>query len=302
MLRSATGALGRLLIGAGVLILLFVAYQLWGTGLKEAASQHTLRRQFEASLAHRHHTTAASHDASTPSQADTAPPPPEGQAVGIIKIPAITLEKVVVQGVGEADLREGPGHYPETPLPGQAGNVAIAGHRTTYGAPFFRLNELVSGDPILITTRQGSFRYVVQKSLVVDPSDGAVVEPTPGNHLTLTTCTPRYSAAQRLVVVAYLAGRAAPPSPAANLRAQKGATPTVATGSLNGAGTDWLPAFGWGAGFAAAFGVAWWLGRRRWGRAGRRRRVLTWLVCAPALGALLFFFFSSVSVLLPAQY
>lgn len=301
MLRSATGALGRLLIAGGVLILLFVAYQLWGTGLKEASSQHSLRRQFEASLSHPHQRTAANQGANTQAQADAPPPPPEGQAVGIIKIPAISLEKVVVQGVGEDDLREGPGHYPETPLPGQAGNSAIAGHRTTYGAPFFRLNELVAGDPILITTRQGAFRYVVQQSMTVDPSDSAVVEPTPGNHLTLTTCTPRYSAAQRLIVVAVLTGHAAAPSPVTNLRAVKGGTPTVGAGSLNGPGTDWLSAFGWGAGFAAAFGLVWWLGRRL-GRSGRRRRALTWLVCAPGLGALLFFFFAAVSVLLPAQY
>jgi sortase A len=300
VLRSATGALGRLLIAGGVLILLFVAYQLWGTGLKEAASQHSLRRQFEASL-HAHHSTAANQGANAQAQADAAPPPPEGQAVGIIKIPAISLEKVVVQGVGESDLRAGPGHYPETPLPGQAGNSAIAGHRTTYGAPFFRLNELVSGDPILITTRQGAFRYVVQRSMVVDPSDSAVVAPTPGNHLTLTTCTPRYSAAQRLIVVAVLAGPVAPTSPAANLGAEKGGTPTVGAGSLEGAGSSWLPSFGWGAGFAAAFGFAWWLSRRL-GRSGRHRRLLTWLACAPGLGALLFFFFAAVSVLLPAQY
>lgn len=301
MLRGAAGALGRLLIAGGVLILLFVAYQLWGTGLKEASSQHSLRQQFEAGLSHRHHSTPASQAASTQAQADAPPPPPEGQALGIIKIPAIALEKVVVQGVGETDLRAGPGHYPETPLPGQAGNSAIAGHRTTYGAPFYRLNELVSGDPILITTRQGAFRYVVQQTMVVDPNDAAVIGPTPGNHLTLTTCTPRYSAAQRLIVVASLTGPAAAPSPASKLRADKGGTPTVGAGALDGPGTGWLPAFGWGAGFAAAFGVAWWLSRRL-GRSGRRRRLLTWLACVPGLGALLFFFFASVSVLLPAQY
>jgi sortase A len=286
-----------------VLILLFVAYQLWGTGLKEAASQHALRQQFEKSLA-RQHRSAATHPSTSTGQsqpqADAPAPPPEGQALGILKIPAIDLEKAVVQGVGEDDLRQGPGHYPETPLPGQAGNAAIAGHRTTYGAPFYRLDELVSGDDILITTDQGAFRYVVQQSLVVDPNDSAVVGPTPGNHLTLTTCTPRYSAAQRLVVVAALAGPANPassPAPASN----RPASPAVISSSLDGPGSNWLPSFGWGAGFAAAFGLAWWLGRR-WGPTDRRRRLLTWLACAPVLGVLLFFFFANVSVLLPAQY
>jgi sortase A len=291
------------LVAGGVLLLLFVAYQLWGTGLKEATSQHALRHQFERELAHPHPpSTAPSAPSGQQAPEDAPPPPPEGQAVGILKIPAIDLEKVVVQGVGEADLREGPGHYPQTPLPGQPGNAAIAGHRTTYGAPFFRLNELVAGDPILITTRQGAFRYLVQRSLVVDPSDGAVVGPTPGNHLTLTTCTPRYSAAQRLVVVAALAGKAAPPSAPVHATIDPSrASPTVGRPTLASPGGDWLPSIGWGAGFAAAWGLAWWLGRR-FGRSRRLRRVLIWLACAPALGALLFFFFSAVSVVLPAQY
>jgi sortase A len=293
-----------------VLILLFVAYQLWGTGLKEAASQHTLKHQFETELAREHRSSAhpsssggaADQAAAAQDQADAPPPPPQGQAVGILKIPAIDLEKVVVQGVGESDLQEGPGHYPETPLPGQAGNAAIAGHRTTYGAPFFRLNELVAGDSILVTTKQGAFRYVVQQSMVVDPDDSAVVGPTPGNHLTLTTCTPRYSAAQRLIVVAALAGPAQPASPPPTVATPvRNGTPTVSTSSLDGPTASWLPALWWGLGFAAAFGVAWWLGRR-WGKASRRRRLLTWLACAPALGVVLFFFFASVSVVLPAQY
>jgi sortase A len=287
-----------------VLILLFVAYQLWGTGLKEAASQHALKHQFETSLA-RQHRSAATHpstgSAQSQPQPDAPPPPPAGQAVGILKIPAIDLEKVVVQGVGEDDLQQGPGHYPETPLPGQAGNAAIAGHRTTYGAPFFRLNELVSGDDILITTSQGAFRYVVQQSMVVDPNDSAVVGPTPGNHLTLTTCTPPYSAAQRLVVVAALAGPANPASPPAPASTRPASPAVVGSSALDEPSREWLPSFGWGAGFAAAFGLAWWL-VRRWGPVSRRRRLLMWLACAPVLGTLLFFFFANVSVLLPAQY
>lgn len=316
MLRRVAGGLGRLLIAGGVLLLLFVAYQLWGTGLKEASSQHALKRQFDKALAHSDNPTVSNGtNGSSPSPTDSSssaggsqnqaapPPPPAGHAVGILKIPAIDLEKVVVEGVGESDLREGPGHYPQTPLPGQPGNAAIAGHRTTYGAPFYRLNELVAGNSILITTTQGAFRYVVQRQMVVNPGDVAVVGPTPGNHLTLTTCTPRYSAAQRLVVVAALAGLAAPPSQASSpTTTQPGQqTTTTVANSLDGPGGNWLPSVGWGLGFAAAFGAAWWLSRR-FAKTRRLRRVLTWLACAPALGVLLFFFFSSVSVLLPAQY
>src|SRR5207302_2511071 len=100
-----------------------------------------------------------------------------------------------------------------TPMPGQPGNAAIAGHRTTYGAPFFNLNELQPGDPIFVTTRQGRFRYEVRETRTVSPSQLSVLNPTPDNRLTLTTCNPRFSASQRLVVVSQLIGEAAEPSP-----------------------------------------------------------------------------------------
>jgi LPXTG-site transpeptidase (sortase) family protein len=136
------------------------------------------------------------------------PVPPPGGALDHLVIPAIGLSRYVVQGVSEADLQMGPGHYPGTPLPGQPGNVGIAGHRTTFGAPFFRLNEVTRGDVVLLTDTSGTtWVYGVVHQWVVDPSDTAVLGPTTTSMLTLTTCNPRFEATSRLVVRAALLER-----------------------------------------------------------------------------------------------
>ena len=140
----------------------------------------------------------------------TAPPlaaPPEGQPIGKIEIDKIGLSAFVVEGVGDGDLHNGPGHYPATPLPGQKGNAAIAGHRTTYGAPFANIDELVPGDTIKVTTLQGTFTYAVipqddgSGHLIVNPNQTEVLDDVGDNRLTLTACHPKYSASQRIVVV-----------------------------------------------------------------------------------------------------
>jgi len=144
--------------------------------------------------------------------AEHGPPPPpaeDGDAVAEIRIPRIGLTKTVVEGVTTEQLKKGPGHYPGTPLPGQAGNASIAGHRTTYGAPFGEIDELEINDLIYVTTLQGSFVYRVIDQLIVSPKDVWVLDPSNDNHLTLTTCHPKYSARERLVVVAELIGEPA---------------------------------------------------------------------------------------------
>src|SRR5581483_10360279 len=106
------------------------------------------------------------HPGATTTTVAPLPSPPTGAAVAIITIPKIGVDSAVVQGVGVSDLQKGPGHYPNSPMPGQPGNAAIAGHRTTYGAPFYRLDELTAGDQILITTWEGAFKYAVRESRV----------------------------------------------------------------------------------------------------------------------------------------
>ena len=145
-----------------------------------------------------------------------------GSAIARIEIPRIDVDKTVVEGVRVSDLRKGPGHYPATPMPGQAGNAAIAGHRTTYGAPFGEIDQLMPGDQIMVTTIQGEFTYEVMEQgdghghLIVAPTAVEVLDQNFRDHpnrLTLTACHPKGSARQRIVVVAELAGDPAPTYP-----------------------------------------------------------------------------------------
>lgn len=284
------GGLGRVLIIAGVVVLLFVVYQLWGTGLREAQAQDQLTESFAETLA-----TAPVVPPELPAPAPLAPP--EGEAVAMLRIPRIGVEKAVVEGVGVDDLQKGPGHYPDTPLPGQPGNAGIAGHRTTYGAPFFELDQLEVGDEILVRTLQGEFRYEVDRTLVVRPDQVEVLDPTEEARLTLTTCNPRFSAAQRLIVSAVLTGPPAPapalaPSPAPPLRGEL-ATETEPDGAgLVGDPTARVPAALWGS-LAAALWLVITYAARHW------RRWPAYLVGVPVVLVVLFVFFENVARLFP---
>ena len=143
--------------------------------------------------------------------------PGAGEAIARLIIPALEVDAIVVAGVEVEDLRKGPGHYGTTPLPGQPGNAAIAGHRTTYGAPFGRLNELAPGDEIIVETLQGRFEYRVLPGgrdmagrtpghRIVVPTALEVLDDHGDNRLTLTSCHPKYSARQRIIVHAALVG------------------------------------------------------------------------------------------------
>jgi sortase A len=207
--RRIIAATGRIFISSGLLVLLFAVYELWGTSLAEARDQRQLQTELlkkGVGAVKGLPTTVPSLPVPTTAYV-SPPPPPAGDAVAMLKIDKLGLVKAVVEGVDVNDLKKGPGHYDGTPMPGEAGNVAIAGHRTTYGAPFYRINELEPGDPIVITTKQGEFTYEVSEQKVVGPNDDYVLGPTPDNRLTLTTCHPRFSAAQRLIVTAKLVGQ-----------------------------------------------------------------------------------------------
>jgi sortase A len=128
-----------------------------------------------------------------------------GRPLGRIRIPRLGLSKVIVQGTGPADLKKGPGHYPSTPLPGAPGTVGVAGHRTTYGAPFRTIDKLRPGDRITMEMPYGTFTYRVERTRIVDPSATEVVRRVKHDRLVLTACHPLYSAAQRIVVFAKLA-------------------------------------------------------------------------------------------------
>ena len=257
MVNRLLGALGRSLIFSGVVLLLFVGYQLWGTKLDEESHQEDLTRTLGHDLGVKDSGPESDPDevadAITARLADvdprTAPrmaAPKEGDPGGFIEIPKIDLRtKAFVEGVEKPDLRKGPGHYPGTPFPGNPGNAAIAGHRTTYGAPFNRIDELVPGDTIITYTAQGKFVYRVIPSpparrqgektstwdegwFAVNPKDVSVLAPSDANLLTLTACHPKYSAKLRIVV-------------RAELEAEPAAAPSTTTSTTTRAGSSDSP-------------------------------------------------------------
>jgi sortase A len=304
-LARVIGAIGRACITAGVLILLFVVYQLWGTGIREAQAQNKLEDQFANVLddaAQVPTSTTGSTSTSTPGSTSTtsttepAPalePVPEGEPTAHLRIPKIGLDKIVVEGVALPDLKKGPGHYPDSPLPGQKGNAAIAGHRTTYGAPFNRIDELVAGDEILVETVQGDFRYLVTEQLIVSPTQVDILDDKGDNRLTLTACHPKYSARQRIVVVAMLA-----PDEVVHARPTRavGDTPApVALDDIDGEGAPALPAILLGGLCALIWILAWALGRR-W------RKWHAYALGLPFFLVSLFYFFEEFSRLLPSNF
>ena len=128
----------------------------------------------------------------------------EGDPVGRLRVAAIWLDEVVVNGTDSGTLRKGPGHYPRTPLPGARGTVAIAGHRTTYGAPFRRVDDLDKGDRIELRMPYGRFTYRVERTRIVPPTALWVTQRVSYDRLILSACHPLYSAAKRIVVFARL--------------------------------------------------------------------------------------------------
>jgi sortase A len=133
--------------------------------------------------------------------------PLEGDAIGRISIPAIGVSEFVVEGTDTGNLRKGPGHYPSTPLPGERGTAAIAGHRTTYGAPFRRLDDVQPGQRVAVDLPYGRFVYRVERTRIVDDQDLSVLRRVGYDRLVLTACHPLYSAAQRIVAFARLLRR-----------------------------------------------------------------------------------------------
>jgi len=146
-------------------------------------------------------------EAVVPVEDQNLPSLENGDALARIEIPRIGVDDIVVAGVETDDLKRGPGHFPDTPLPGQLGNSAIAGHRTTYGQPFRNVDKLAAGDEIRVTTLSGVYVYRVTGQQIVSPSDYQVVattDPTRAN-LTLTSCHPVFTARERIVIFSELA-------------------------------------------------------------------------------------------------
>ena len=281
----------------GAIIILFVVWQLWGTAISQAHAQSQLQASFEASI-RAHHAPKATGSGPTliPATA-TVPSPADGSVVAELQIPAIGVDQYVVVGTSETDLSKGPGHYVGSAMPGQAGNVAIAGHRTTHGAPFNRIGQLVPpahgrpGDRIILTTLSGQhLTYVVSGTPVaVSPNDVNVLNYFGDNRITLTTCTPEFSAAQRLIVVGELEQHVKAPKTPAKHISYHIVNPATAS-------WDWplLPAVGIEVCLLALLGLS----SRRigvwFGPSGR------WFILVPIWAAGLYLLFDSLTRFLPS--
>jgi sortase (surface protein transpeptidase) len=214
--RLIARTLGELLVTGGLVVLLFVVYELFVTDLVAAGQQADLSEQLRQEWS-----AGPAHDR----------PAVPGDALAVLYIPRLGADyrRVVLEGPAEEQLPRGPGHYPGTAMPGERGNLAIAGHRVGRGSPFLDLDELRPGDPIVVETVDAWFVYRVLGDpgtdsfsgdpsgipgrQIVRPTDVDVIAPVPGGradappdgaYLTLTTCHPKYSAQQRLVIHAVL--------------------------------------------------------------------------------------------------
>jgi sortase A len=304
--------IGAGVLVVGVLLIAFVAYQLWGTGLYEEQAQSHLKSELTQQLHRRLPTSAARLTGAQrlhlpPLQHNTAltlPDPQVNEPVGLLSIPKIGLLDAIVEGVGEAQLEQGPGHYPGTPLPGEPGNVAIAGHRTTYAHPFYNLNELSPGDSIYILTEQGFFHYKVADTQVVAPTDVSVLATVANRStLTLTTCNPRYSAATRLVVTADFdpgPGKSTAPARSTTTTVPRGGTQiaTIPGDSLTGTSNSTWPVVLWSVLTVIAAVVVWSI----WRRSPRKFRWLIVVLGVPAVCLCLLTAFEHISLALPGSF
>lgn len=208
---------GKALISVGVGFFLFVGWTFWGTGIYTRHQQELLRKEFAAEPK----MTPQPTEGSKFFGPDDTFAPKAGDGVFELTIPSINVNYVVLEGVDEEELKSGPGHYPDCragftkPLctdgeevwPGEEGRVIISGHRTTYDAPFFDLDELQQGDEIITSTRWGEFVYEVVETRIVSPDSTDIANPDPAGseaELVLTTCHPVGSASERLVVFAQM--------------------------------------------------------------------------------------------------
>jgi LPXTG-site transpeptidase (sortase) family protein len=304
---------GRVLSIVGLVLMGFFAYQLTGAALVYERSQRVLLQEFEeiaplqaadpndlldggAGDAESGLLNPEAESGEEIAPEDVEPEvipaseaPARGEPIGILQIPALDVEDVVVQGSGPAELRSGPGHLRGTVMPGEPGNAAIAGSRIGGGAPFKRLQELEEGDPITVTTAVGGFDYEVRSVRRVSTGDPDPVRVRGGGStLTLVTSTPKFLAYDRLVVVAELQTRPVAPrfSPVTPDRAETGFD--TAPGGL-------APLVIWGAALALAVVGARWLYRRWTGP-------VAYLLTTPVFVALTILVFESLAGVVPATF
>ncbi|TMR99401.1 class E sortase [Nonomuraea basaltis] len=209
-MRAMLRAVGETSITAGLILMLFSAYLLWGTGSYTQSQQTQLQRELKIDEL----PADESAGGKTAEERSRLGKIRLGEAVALLRIPKLGrhFRYAVVEGTGIEELKKGPGHYTGSAMPGQLGNFVVSGHRTTYGAPFNEIDELESGDEIIVDAREARYTYRVVSQDIVRPDETDVIAPVPGKpnmrpvspFITLTTCHPEYSDAQRLIVYGML--------------------------------------------------------------------------------------------------
>ncbi|MGH8915703.1 MAG: sortase [Acidimicrobiia bacterium] len=206
--RRKVQILGWALIWSGLFIFGYLGWQLIGTDVinarVQATAQVTLGETLETARQEPPVVEEVEDDAGDSVEFFHEDAPVADTEMAMMTIPTIGLEAVVFEGVESGTLAKGPGHLPGTPVPGQPGNSVISGHRTTHGRPFYDLDRLKPGDRIELETAVGRHVYEVRESFVVEPTDVWVTDDIVGGWLTLTTCNPKFSARERLIVTAEL--------------------------------------------------------------------------------------------------
>jgi sortase A len=208
-MRIAIRVVGEACLTGGVIVALFLAYLLWGTGPRAGRAQD----QFAAQL--NHAWRAASPGVGVVPPAADRITVTLGQPFAFLRIPALGARWrfTIIEGTALAQLNVSPGHVPGTQLPGQVGNFAVAGHRVTAGNPFWSLPSLQSGDMVYVDTRYDTYAYrVIGKPVWVAPSDLSVLDPVPGHPgarpsrrlITLITCDPAWTGTHRVIVTGVL--------------------------------------------------------------------------------------------------
>lgn len=209
---------GWTLIWSGVFIFGYLGWQLLGTGLVNAGVQEQAQENLGQAFQLAAQSPPEIEEIDTEEFLGGEPPgspdipiwvsyypeesPGTGEELAFLRIPKIGVDEVLFEGVDRETLKSGPGHMEGTPLPGQPGNSVISGHRTTYGSPFFDFDLLETGDRLTIETSIGEHVYEIREIIIVSPTDVWVTDDRPGGWLTLTTCNPKFSARERLIVFA----------------------------------------------------------------------------------------------------
>lgn len=268
---------GGCITTVGIVLVLFCAFQFAGSKLVAAKGQKELITSFRKSL-----------EALKASGSTTAAPLAPGRPMGILRIPALGVEAVIVEGTRPQDLEKGPGHLRTSRLPGGRGNSVLAGRRTTFTSVFARINELQPGDHVIVTTTHGASKYRVTGSKTVAAGNPDVIGRTADSRLTLITSHPKYLANKRLAVTARLQGDARRlPSEAGPVVVERQETGLSGDTSALGPVVIWAE-------LLAAVLAGTWFAYRRWPRRA------TYLVTTPVILAALYMLFTQISRLLPA--